>query len=69
MDKGLTRTKAYDVVQRLAMKTWRQGSDFKDNLLSDKEVLRCLNKKELDKIFDLDYYLRNVNKIFRKVGL
>ena len=69
MDKGLMRTKAYDVVQRLAMKTWRQGSDFKDNLLSDKEVLRYLNKKELDKIFDLDYYLRNVNKIYRKVGL
>ena len=69
MDNGLTRTKAYDVVQRLAMKTWRQGSDFKDNLLSDKEVLRYLNKKELDKIFDLDYYLRNVNKIYRKVGL
>jgi adenylosuccinate lyase len=69
MDKGLTRTKAYDVVQRSAMKTWRQGSDFKDNLLSDKEVLRYLNKKELDKIFDLNYYLRNVNKIYRKVGL
>ncbi len=69
MDKGLTRTKAYDVVQRLAMKTWRQGSDFKDNLLSDKEVLRYLNQKDLDKIFALDYYLRNVNKIFRKVGL
>jgi len=69
MDKGLMRTKAYDVVQRSAMKTWRQGSDFKDNLLSDKEVLRYLNKKELDKIFDLNYYLRNVNKIYRKVGL
>jgi len=69
MDKGLTRTKAYDVVQRSAMKTWRQGSDFKDNLLSDKEVLRYLNQKDLDKIFALDYYLRNVNKIFRKVGL
>ena len=69
MDKGLMRTKAYDLVQRCAMKSWREGSDFEENLLEDKEVIRYLNKKDLDKIFALDYYLRNVNKIFRKVGL
>jgi adenylosuccinate lyase len=69
MDKGLARTKAYTIVQKNAMKTWKDGTDFKNNLLNDKEVLRHLSKKELDKIFDLDYYLRNVNKIFRKVGL
>ena len=69
MDKGLMRLKAYDLVQRCAMKAWGEGSDFKENLLRDKEVSRYLDKKELDKIFNLDYYLRNVDKIFRKVGL
>jgi adenylosuccinate lyase len=69
MDKGLARMKAYDFVQRAAMKTWREGSDFKKNLLADKDVVRYLSEKELDKIFNLDYYLRNVNKIFRRVGL
>jgi adenylosuccinate lyase len=69
MDKGLARQKAYDLVQRAAMKSWKDGSYFKDNLLQDKEVVRYLNKKDLEKIFDLDYYLRNVKKIFRKVGL
>ena len=69
MDKGLPRMKAYDFVQRAAMKTWKQGSDFKNNLLMDKDVARYLSSKELDKIFDLDYYLRNVNKILRNVGL
>jgi len=69
MDKGLTRQKAYDLVQRLAMKTWKEGSDFKDNLLEDAEVTKYLKAKDLDKIFDLDYYLRHVSKIFRKVGL
>lgn len=69
MGKGMVRTKAYDLVQRLAMKSWKEGSNFKDNLLNDKEASRYLNSKELDKLFDLDYYLRNVNKIFRKVGL
>ncbi len=69
MHKGLPRQKAYDLVQRCAMKTWRGNANFKDNLLKDKEVARYFSAKELDKIFDLDYYLRNVNKIFKKVGL
>jgi adenylosuccinate lyase len=69
MQKGLTRSKAYDLVQRSAMKSWRENLDFKEVLLKNKELIRYLQKKDLDKIFDLDYYLRNVNKIFRKVGL
>jgi len=67
MHKGLSRQKAYDLVQRIAMKTWRESINFKEALLKDKEVLRFLGQKELDKIFDLDYYLRNVNKIFSRV--
>jgi len=69
MHKGLIRQKAYDLIQRCAMKTWRQNLDFKEVLLQDKEVSRYFTKKDLERIFDLDYYLRNVNKIFKKVGL
>jgi adenylosuccinate lyase len=69
MEKGLGRMKAYDLVQRCAMKTFKEASDFKENLLSDKSVANVITKEELDDIFDLDYYLRNVNKIYRKVGL
>ncbi|MFH0826352.1 MAG: adenylosuccinate lyase [Candidatus Omnitrophota bacterium] len=69
MERGLSRTKAYDIVQDCAMKTWKEGSDFRQNLLQDREVLKYLTKGDLDKIFDLDYYLRNVNKIFKRVGL
>ena len=69
MQKGLTRTKAYDLVQRNAMRTWKENVDFKEALLKDKEVLRYLKREDLDNFFDLDYYLRNVNKVFRKVGL
>ncbi len=69
MDKGLARPKAYDLVQRSAMKSWKENLPFKDLLLADKEVSKYLNKAELDKIFDLDYYLRNVGKIFARLGL
>ncbi len=69
MGKGLPRAKAYDLVQRCAMQSWKENSEFKDNLLKDKAASRYLDQKTLDEIFDLDYYLRNVNKIFRRVGL
>ncbi len=69
MQKGLSREKAYDLVQRCAMKAWRQTVDFKETLLKDREVLRYLHREDLDRIFNLDYYLRHVNKIFKNVGL
>jgi len=69
MHKGLTRTQAYDAVQRCAMKSWRESSDFKEILLKEKMVSKYLSPRELEKVFDLDYYLRNVNKIFKRLGL
>ena len=69
MHKGMGRTPAYDLIQRCAMKSWKESSDFKEILLRNSEISKYLTRKELDKIFDLDYYLRNVNSIFKKVGL
>jgi adenylosuccinate lyase len=69
MNKGLSRPKAYDLVQRCAMQSWKQNTDFKGNLLNNKEVSKYLSPKELDEIFNLNYYLRNVNKIFKRLML
>ncbi len=69
MDKGLERMKAYDLVQRAAMKTWNGGMDFKTNLLEEPQVAKYMSVKQLDKLFDLDYYLRNVNMIYKRLGI
>jgi adenylosuccinate lyase len=69
MNKGLARNSAYDLVQKAAMQTWKGSGNFKDNLLAVPLVAKYLSARELDKLFDLDYYLRNVDKIFHKVGL
>lgn len=66
MEKGLPRPRAYDMVQRCAMLTWKGEGGFLKNLLADKEVVSYLSAKELGRIFDLDYYLRNVERIFRR---
>ncbi|MDD4938892.1 MAG: adenylosuccinate lyase [Candidatus Omnitrophica bacterium] len=69
MNKGLSRPEAYDLVQKVAMQAWKRSADFKELLLKESEILRYLDAKELDEIFDLDYYLRNIKKVFDRVGL
>jgi adenylosuccinate lyase len=69
MDKGLPRMVAYDMVQRSAMRTWKEGIQFKDALLGDRQVSRTISQSELDAMFDLDYYLRNINAIYKRLGL
>lgn len=69
MNCGMPRMKAYDIVQRAAMQTWKEGTDFKSNLLLEPKVLKYLSEKDIDRIFDLNYYLRKVNVIFKRVGL
>jgi adenylosuccinate lyase len=69
MQKGVSRPKAYDLVQHAAMQTWQGSQDFKANLLSSPEVSKYVNAKELDRVMDLNFYLRHVPAIFKKVGL
>jgi adenylosuccinate lyase len=67
IDKGITREQAYDIVQKNAMLSWRKGVEFKDILLKDKEVRKYLSKKEINSIFDLKYYFKNIDIIFKRV--
>jgi adenylosuccinate lyase len=66
-EKGLTREKAYELVQGNAMKSWAEKKDFKALLLADKEVAQYLSPAEIEEIFDLAYYLRHVDFIFDRV--
>lgn len=69
MDCGMPRMEAYDIVQRAAMHTWKDGVDFKDSLLLEPKLAKYLDENDLDRIFDLNFYLRKVDLIFRRVGL
>ncbi len=65
--KGVSRENAYELVQRNAMQSWKKGIEFKKLLLKDKDVKKHLSSKEIKKIFDLKYYLKNVDYIFERV--
>ncbi|HEA47064.1 MAG TPA: adenylosuccinate lyase [bacterium] len=69
MKKGLSRKKAYFFVQRNAFRAKEKGLEFKDCLLNDKEVTRHLKPREIEGCFDLRRYLRNVNKIYKRLNI
>ncbi len=69
IEKGLSREKAYDIIQPLSMESWTQNKDFKTLLLENKEVTKYLNNEEIEDGFSLQYHLRNVDVIFRRVGI
>jgi len=69
IDKGLSRQKAYELVQRSAMKSWEGNKKFLTLLKADPEVTSCLPGEELEALFDYQYYLRYIDDIFLRLGL
>ena len=67
--EGLKREDAYKIVQKNAMKVWEEKCDFKDLLLKDKLITKYLSKKDLDKLFNLDKIMININKIYKRIKL
>ena len=67
--KGLSREQAYDTVQPIAMDAWTNNKDYKPLLEASADVTNKLSKAELDDCFTLDYYFKNVDEIFRRVGI
>jgi len=69
IDKGLSRQRAYELVQRNAMKAWEQKNTFLDLLKADTEVTAQLSESELGSLFEYGYFLRHVDKVFQRLGL
>ena len=67
--KGLAREQAYDLVQPIAMKAWTENLDYQTLLKESPEVSALLAPSELEACFTLDYYFKNVDYIFNRVGI
>ncbi|MBP1606709.1 MAG: purB, partial [Acidobacteria bacterium] len=65
--RGVSRERAYEWVQRNAMRSFREQRPFLELLLADREVMSALTHAELDRAFDLDEQLRHVDAIFARV--
>jgi len=67
ISKGITREKSYSIVQRNAMQCWESGINFKDILLSDRDITGLLSEKELDSCFDVKQDFHNIDYIYKNV--
>jgi adenylosuccinate lyase len=65
--RGISREQAYEWVQRNAMRSFHEQKDFKSLLLADPDLTRVLSAAEIEKAFDLNDQLRNVDAIFDRV--
>ncbi len=66
-NKGVSRETAYEWVQRNAMKVWDEEKDFQTLVKTDNDIKGQLTVAEIERVFSLEYYLRNIDAIFTRV--
>src|ERR1700740_3671728 len=67
VEHGVSREDAYRLVQAHSMRAWKEGLDFRQLVLADKEITRRVPRTQIEKAFDLPRQLKNVDKIFTRV--
>ncbi|MBR7129690.1 MAG: adenylosuccinate lyase [Tidjanibacter sp.] len=66
IDKGFAREKAYDTVQPVAMRAMSEGAAYIDLLKEEPTVKATLTEEELEGCFTLEYYMKNVDYIYKR---
>jgi adenylosuccinate lyase len=67
VEHGLSREDAYRLVQKHAMRAWKEAKNFRELVLADKAIVGRVPRKQVECAFDLKRQLRNVDKIFARV--
>lgn len=66
-EKGMGREQAYAIVQRNSLRVWEEGGHLRDLLTADPE--NPLSESDLDRAFDLEWYLRHVDDVYKRFGM
>ncbi|MBU44211.1 MAG: adenylosuccinate lyase [Spirochaetaceae bacterium] len=70
IDAGMLRDDAYDVVQSMSMKVWGDSSlHLKQACQDNPDVASKLSQEQIEQVFQLDYFLRNIDAIYKRLGL
>jgi adenylosuccinate lyase len=64
VEAGASREAAYAITQRNALRAWDEERDFRGLLASDPEASALLDAAALDRVFDMDNFLRHVDAVF-----
>ncbi|MCP4653109.1 MAG: adenylosuccinate lyase [Candidatus Omnitrophica bacterium] len=69
MERGLDRIRAYDMVQSVSLKVINNNSTFQKEVLKDAKIGKYLKKKEIEEIFNPYTYLKNIDKIYKRLKI
>ena len=70
VEKGLSREKAYSLVQKYAHQAWNNGNgNFKQNIERDQEIMKLVTDNDLKECFDPSIHLHNLNVIWKKLSI
>ncbi len=69
VESGITREQAYAMVQRNAMNVWKSDTTFRDEIMSDDEIIRAIGEEGVERCFNLEDNLQRVDFIFKRAGL
>ncbi|WP_339022744.1 adenylosuccinate lyase [Spiroplasma endosymbiont of Crioceris asparagi] len=66
IESKVSREKAYDLIQKHSFTSLKDNVDFKTVLINN-NIYEFITEPELEKLFDIKYFVRNVDKIFKRV--
>ncbi len=67
VEHGVSREDAYRLVQSHAMRAWREGLNFRELVLKDQQITGRVPRAQIERAFDFERQLRNIDKIFQRV--
>lgn len=66
---GIKREEAYALVQRNALAAWEEKKDFEKLVLQDADIAKYLSEEQIKACFNYDYHLKNIDTIYKRLGL
>ena len=70
VEKGLSREKAYSLVQKNAHHAWNtENGNFKQNIERDNEKMDFIDQSDLEECFNPSIHLNNLSVIWEKLGI
>jgi adenylosuccinate lyase len=69
IEKGFTREESYKTVQDMAMRVWKREGNLKELTLKSPEVSSKVTPEEIDALFDISRYYKNIDAIYKKAGI
>lgn len=69
VEKGVSREKAYRIIQTIAFKSRETGTSFKDVSLKEESLQELLSREEINDVFSYSRYTNHIDHIYRRLGI